>query len=1349
MVYQYSTYVANNEGYAGITQFNFNLDHFESSEIIEVNWTWGDGTFDINQMLDNSKVYTNIGQYNVALKLTHVPPGARKPETYVWQTTITIKKPFDKKFLINTTADPLNPIIYARATKIDLIPFQELYGDKGEKIKFIQWDLGNGVVSNKFSLIGATYDQAGMYEITMLVYDLDGVETVSKQIITVEEYLNDSIKFTKVPPPTYAGHLSRHPFKIEITSPIVSEDHIVDLYAQFSRSQALLNYPTKYSFLRPQWRFLDLNLNPIKFIKTSDQHVRIDETGKEIKEGGTVVGVRGSAEFYFVDDWYNFDQVVKGEQCTTLWATLRSNSIRSNKLFDNVDDMHPGQANNTAQAWCPYVTLWRKPDVLQITSNGLDEVPEIQWSGSDIPLLIKIGYNKSIIEDPHNKEGYIRLPDEKTGLAHYLPNRPTEKLYLNLEFSNRTNPLSSYFNPSEYPLEIKYQDKDQFYTGGYYKTIFEKKEPGIVSLSASLSAYEPVLYGHHFNPFLWLPNPTNASVVAAQYIFTTNAIINSPQYFYSNEIETYKQFFKKEKRKVSAVKTNPNLNTALINTIDVASKKKNYIGSVYDHKNKLSGLYAVAALNFPTYHAWVSDVENDLIYRLTTDGKMYNVIKLSEVLAQYNKPKFTPHSMAVDRELNLFVALYDAGMVAKFDDSGNLIGVLQIENNGYPVCVDVTSNNLIAISCIYSAKKPNATGNVGSFFAYDNNLAYILTRRDYTDYEPGNIIADQNGAIYIVRGGHINRLDNRYIYRNRSYIEKITINGDKIIDSTPDLLYVKHIFDDSVIWDDNKIYEDNFASALFSNFEWDDSNVWGDEDDKMWLDPIDILDTYVVDDFYKYPAIRHLCLDKNNNLFFTYGYNTVGRIDNITNKLNLHNIIPITLDDKINFSILDGLAYNINHKIYVINSLDNKVIVLDPDTLEEESSFYVNPSKIAYETDSSLNLLIENNSYVKKYSPYMCSLRANGDWTGWRWSNKFVNRKGENIYEIKGECKNIWLAEQEAYKFFSKTENFDVAKYMRSFSFMPVLENSPFLFDNQYIQIEEVQNTVDPINVNRISTNQKLYNASADGSNEEQIARLKEELNLIDADIKNYRTPLSEQKGFFGSIFGTYPYHPDDLGVQAYDKIASFVKNTGDPDTCDISHLQEMMKQIKFEDKDFKFYFPPGLSRIIDTCSVTPNRLMGIICNCGDTFGGREYSLNVCSYCGREKLNNKGKQIYTDTYSVTAGHAVVLKTKTTRKHRKINTGILNNQQIYSLDSLASSLGLDINWGLIYEFYEYLPNSTLIPNLSSSNYYTENIIDWNNQQTTLPRDQDSEQWYKDDGLIDRMVNFELQKGLGLI
>lgn len=1296
MVYLYSNYIIENEGYPGETQFGFNLDHFASSTIISARWIWGDGSITTNTDLNATKTYSNIGQYTVTLKLIHLPPGSKKSQTYDWQTTITIKKPFTKNFLITTSADPSKPTIYARATKINLTPIPELYGKNGEKIKFIQWDLGNGVITNKFSLIGATYDQPGMYEITMLVYDLNGRETVSKQLITVEEYLNDSIKFVRVPPPTYAGHLNRYTFKIEITSTVDSEPHIIDLYAQFSKSQPLLDYPTKYSFLRSQWRFLDKNLNPIKFIQTTDEEVRINEKGNVVNSGGTVVGVRGYAEFYFVDDWYNFDQVLNGEQCTTLWATLRSNSIRTNKITDNVDGLHPGHANNTAQAWCPYVTLWRKPDTLQITSNGMQDIPEIQWAGSDIPLVIKIGYKNAVVLDNHNSEGIIQLPDKEKGFAHYIPNNKNEKTFLDLGFSNMTNAISSYLNPSEYPLVIKHTDENQFMTGGYYKTIFEKKDPGIVSLSATLSAYEPVLYGETYNPFLWLPDATNAKVTAAQYIFTKNAIINSPQYFNTNEIDTYKQFFKEEKRKIATVKKNPNLNTALINNLNVAVKRDNYVSSIYDNKNRLSGLYAVAALNSPTYHAWVSDVENDLIYRLTTSGSIYNVIKLSEILSGYGKSKFTPHSMVVDKDLNLFVALWDAGMVVKFNDGGVLLKVLVLDREK-PVCVEVDVDNFILISCVKD--KNVAFGERGSLKKYSNDLNVLRGNLYYFDIEPGNIIADSSGGVYVVRGGHLTNA--RQIYRSLSNIDKIK-------------------------WSPS-ISDPSLTGILPEN-------------------------AYIEKNYNKYPAIKHLCLDRDDNLYFTYGYNNVGKIKKEDGKFSFLNIVPDTLNDKVNNNILDGLAYNINHKIYVINSIDNKVIALDPDTMAIESSFYINPSKIEYETDSNGNLLKNNGNFILKASPYICSLRANGDWTGWRWSYKFTYKLGTNMYFLSGECKNIWLAQPEAYKFFTKTENFNMAKYMRDFSFMPSLQDSPFLFDNTYNNTEKVQETVDSVNLTRRGINAKIYNLEGGENllgNEEELAKLKQELNDLDGNIQNIRQPLSDQKGFFGSIFGTYPYEPNDPGLKLYDKIANFVGNSGDPDICDLKHLQEMMRKIKFEDNDFKFYFPEGLTRIVDNCSINPSRLMGVVCNCGDIYNKNEYNVGTCSYCGREKLLNKGEQIFAGTYNVSAGYPIILKNRGTQKYRKINTGILNNQSIYNLSVLASSIGLPEYWGNFYEFYQYIPNSTLIPNLSSSDYMTENIIDWNNQQTTLPKNQNTEQWYEKNGLIDRMINFELQKGLGLI
>ena len=48
-------------------------------------------------------------------------------------------------------------------------------------------------------------------------------------------FLNESIFFDYSPPPTYAGHINKHPFRVHITS-ANDNDHIVWLDSKFSKS---------------------------------------------------------------------------------------------------------------------------------------------------------------------------------------------------------------------------------------------------------------------------------------------------------------------------------------------------------------------------------------------------------------------------------------------------------------------------------------------------------------------------------------------------------------------------------------------------------------------------------------------------------------------------------------------------------------------------------------------------------------------------------------------------------------------------------------------------------------------------------------------------------------------------------------------------------------------------------------------------------------------------------------------------------------------------------------------------------------------------------------------------------
>jgi hypothetical protein len=634
-----------------------------------------------------------------------------------------------------------------------------------------------------------------------------------------------------------------------------------------------------------------------------------------------------------------------------------------------------------------------------------------------------------------------------------------------------------------------------------------------------------------------------------------------------------------------------------------------------------------------------------------------------------------------------------------------------------------------------------------------------------------------------------------------------------------------------------------------------------------------------------YPYIKHMVLDKIGNLYFTHSYGKITKVSSKYAILKEFEIKTNKVNDKINKSIIEGLSYNINERIYILNSLENKVHVLNASNLKEESFFFINPSNIEYEVDSEGQL---KTPYNAKYSNFSKSLIANGDFNGWKWCYKYSYTTTNNTLGfVSGRSGNISFKNDKDFKFFAKNENFDMGKYMYDFSFMRSLKESPFLYNNKFYDAEilsEVQS----------EANQKIRNLKKElndvrisyDKNDELEVYLNDEINKAFDDLSEISLTKTNKKGFIGSIFGSYPYGPNDLGVSTFSKIANFVDNTADIDTCDIKHLYDMMSKIDFQDESFKVRFPEGISRIVDYASISPDKLMGVKCKCGDNFNSNEYGYGICSYCGKEKQSNRGKLIDSLYYSVTAGVPIVLKYKNLdKKFRKLSTGIVDGQNIYSIIQLATSIGLTNVWGVDYEFYEYRPtsddfsisnnrfisafntqqltafyskvnsnsaeifvteievplvssinytitsfaefnteslkdwyihiedlktktilnfNSSYSVNLSSAFYYietsalsipitdlylldntlleiknyknyrkhdfivnklsaiqykqfiklnekyrTENFIDWNNPQTTIPVNQNQNNWYASNGIFERMINYELQKGLGII
>lgn len=164
----------------------------------------------------------------------------------------------------------------------------------------------------------------------------------------------------------------------------------------------------------------------------------------------------------------------------------------------------------------------------------------------------------------------------------------------------------------------------------------------------------------------------------------------------------------------------------------------------------------------------------------------------------------------------------------------------------------------------------------------------------------------------------------------------------------------------------------------------------------------------------------------------------------------------------------------------------------------------------------------------------------------------------------------------------------------------------------------------------------------------------------------------------------------------------------------------------------------------MNLASVNLSKLIGTECKCGLSFQRHNdcAKLDICPYCNKEKQNNRGDLITSISYTITAGIPVVLKSKSINDYKLIQTGELDNSDKYTINKLATSLGLGDEWELYYEFYNFVPhwNGGII----------ENLIDWNSDQTTINRQlSTTDDWYKDEGLLDIFFNYELYKGLGLL
>ena len=245
----------------------------------------------------------------------------------------------------------------------------------------IVWWFGDGTYSKEFSP-SHIYNWPGQYEIKVALYSslsasvptLSGrtFSTVIKVVdylstLSATNYLSDNLSWNYGVSSYYnkswndimvgsvsagacffgyqsckSGVISSGPVPLTVnyyTTNIKDNESIkFTFYSENSLSQPYTEVPpSQLANLRPRWRFTTVSASPLddgfvmnEYIPLSSTEVRILSSGAR-SDTGTVVGLSGSFQFYYIDDMpsmvYNSASALVSANPTTIWVNLNTNNI--------------------------------------------------------------------------------------------------------------------------------------------------------------------------------------------------------------------------------------------------------------------------------------------------------------------------------------------------------------------------------------------------------------------------------------------------------------------------------------------------------------------------------------------------------------------------------------------------------------------------------------------------------------------------------------------------------------------------------------------------------------------------------------------------------------------------------------------------------------------------------------------------------------------------------------------------------------------------------------------------------------------------------------------------------------
>jgi len=976
--------------------------------------------------------------------------------------------------------------------------------------------------------------------------------------IPARNILNESIYFDYTPPPTFAGHINRYPFRVVITSSN-NNPHTIHLTSKYSKSYNVQDNINKWSFLRPENRFLDLSGNQISSIQSIDTNLYIGSDKNINTVSGVFIGVSGYAEFYFVDDIYNYDLAINDEKYTTLVAVLEVSGVN---FFNEKESNHitsSKYANSTCIAYQPHIFNYRDPDYIKISENGIRDFINPRWVPVEQNVIFTFNWNENYNNFYYDGNEIKPINFDKNFNKSIPSNTNTDTIQINVT----GNEIKTYFKNYPYPENVTHFNDDGYLSPGYCKTIFNvitgTKTPLVLSAISTFNS--PDIDGNLYSPKMWLSNPNAGLVGIVEYNYpkTFTAITDD-----NNDLPLDRRSF-----------LNAQIYNFKVPIVSEAPFDKDSFATTGFH-----GINSIAVLPPPAYQAWAVDGELNYLYKFGSRGNILSAINLLSILPNdlvlAVRNQASPTSVVLDGFQNLWITLYDSRYVINLDSNGNYIGALDLAQAiSYPETPTINQD-------WYNANQP------------------VPNEPDAQNLvEPTKVDVDSKNNIWVTYSNYSN-----------GYLIKYTRNNNilQVISYPPESCPQDIIIDN----------DDNVWVAL-------SNNIWNS------IGGIEKRDTNgnLLSSYGNIMGVNELALDLNQNLWFTYSYSRLGKIDNLTTQVKTFNVLDyatntpkyarkqVTIPDvNTDETALEGIFFDLKGYLYVVNSVENQIYVWDTKNDIFIDKFYVNPQgynfwnpKLQGETT------IEANNWAK-------SLQAHGDCTGVRWLNKYGNLKGTYQLTLTGESTPL-----KFLNIYSKNVKLDYSYLASTFY--------------KYIETDKFEKILVPPSV--------LGKPETEYWNLD-IFKINENYDLA-KQMKSYAlTPTLQEsvflfEKFLPSIYGTYPFSHQDLGLLTYEKIANFVLNHSDVDTCEIDKLYSLSEATDTNTSDYQLNYPPDVKKLMDILSINQSVLWGSVAKNQNNF----------NYTTSEEQTNKGK-LLTSTYMVTAGTPIILKTKSLDSYELVQTG---------------------------------------------------------------------------------------------